>query len=205
MQLHVSESHPFVGVPNAACLFTFDAIQEPLPLSALQGGLPAFAPDPAQASYRYVVFDIWFITVTRRSVALGIKAAALTFTALQVVVLLMSTCKDAHPNKSIAHISQLHNSVALGVKAAALTFTALQVDDLLPCSLHPVELLGHHSLLQFRCRTQVQAESTASSPLWFCPQHLMMLMFFGATQSATLSTLVLTSTPAEGAGGGGTP
>lgn len=49
----------------------------------LQEGLPAFAADPAQARYRYVLFDIWFITVTRRSVALGAKAAALTFTALQ--------------------------------------------------------------------------------------------------------------------------
>lgn len=51
----------------------------------LQEGLPAFAPDPAQARYRYVLFDIWFLTVTRRSVALGAKAAALTFTALQVM------------------------------------------------------------------------------------------------------------------------
>lgn len=52
----------------------------------LQEGLPAFAPDPTQARYRYVLFDIWFLTVTRRSVALGSKAAALTFTALQVDV-----------------------------------------------------------------------------------------------------------------------
>lgn len=46
----------------------------------MQEGLPAFAPADR---YRYVLLDIWFLTVTRRSVALGAKAAALTFTALQ--------------------------------------------------------------------------------------------------------------------------
>ena len=46
----------------------------------MQEGLPAFVP---QDRYRYVLLDIWFLTVTRRSVALGAKAAALTFTALQ--------------------------------------------------------------------------------------------------------------------------
>jgi hypothetical protein len=47
----------------------------------VQEGLPAFTPADR---YRYVLLDIWFLTVTRRSVALGAKAAALTFTALQV-------------------------------------------------------------------------------------------------------------------------
>jgi hypothetical protein len=49
----------------------------------MQEGLPAFTP---QDRYRYVLLDIWFLTVTRRSVALGAKAAALTFTALQVLL-----------------------------------------------------------------------------------------------------------------------
>ena len=49
-----------------------------------QEGLPAFVADPSRGRYRYVLANLWFITVTRRSVALGAKAAALTFTALQV-------------------------------------------------------------------------------------------------------------------------
>lgn len=51
----------------------------------MQEGLPAFAPAD---HYRYVLLDIWFLTVTRRSVALGAKAVALTFTALQARKLL---------------------------------------------------------------------------------------------------------------------
>ena len=50
----------------------------------MQEGLPAFRP---QDCYRYVLLNVWFLTVTRRSVALGAKAAALTFTALQASLL----------------------------------------------------------------------------------------------------------------------
>ncbi len=41
-------------------------------------GVPA-----AAGGYRYVLVHLWVITVTRRSVALAISAASLTFVALQ--------------------------------------------------------------------------------------------------------------------------
>ena len=45
-------------------------------------GLPGVA--PAAGGYRYVILHLWLITVTRRSVALAVSAASLTFVALQV-------------------------------------------------------------------------------------------------------------------------
>ena len=47
-------------------------------LEGLQG-----IPRPSQG-YRYVILHLWFITVTRRSISLGIATASLTFVALQV-------------------------------------------------------------------------------------------------------------------------
>ena len=44
-------------------------------------GLPGVA--PAAGGYRYVILHLWLITITRRSVALAVSAASLTFVALQ--------------------------------------------------------------------------------------------------------------------------
>ena len=43
-------------------------------------GLPPLPP----TGYSYVVFHVWFITITQRSVNLALTAGALTFCALQV-------------------------------------------------------------------------------------------------------------------------
>ena len=50
----------------------------PPDLEGLQG-----IPSPSQG-YRYVILSLWFITITRRSIGLGIATASLTFVALQV-------------------------------------------------------------------------------------------------------------------------
>ena len=55
-------------------------LQARTPAAAVQG-LPALHP---AVPYRYVLFRLWFITVTRRSVSLAVASASLTFTALQV-------------------------------------------------------------------------------------------------------------------------
>lgn len=49
--------------------------------------MPAFK---VEGGYRYVIFDIFFFTVTRRSVKLAAQTASLTFTALQVGALSLS-------------------------------------------------------------------------------------------------------------------
>lgn len=55
-------------------------MQQRHPPTALEG-LPGI-PRPAQ-SYRYVILDLWLITITRRSISLGIATASLTFVAFQ--------------------------------------------------------------------------------------------------------------------------
>ncbi len=55
-------------------------LQQRHPPTALEG-LPGM-PRPAQ-SYRYVILHLWIITITRRSISLGIAAASLTFVAFQ--------------------------------------------------------------------------------------------------------------------------
>jgi len=55
-------------------------MQQRHPPIALEG-LPGM-PRPAQ-SYRYVILHLWIITITRRSISLGIAAASLTFVAFQ--------------------------------------------------------------------------------------------------------------------------
>ncbi len=52
----------------------------PLCQAAAQDGLPAWK---AEGGYRYVIADVWFLTVTRRSLRLAAQTASLTFTALQ--------------------------------------------------------------------------------------------------------------------------
>lgn len=51
------------------------------PSPALEGlrGIPS-----PSGGYKYVIFHLWFITVTRRSISLGIASASLSFVALQV-------------------------------------------------------------------------------------------------------------------------
>ena len=39
---------------------------------------------PCNGGYRYVLFHLWFITITRKSVSVAIAASCLTFVALQV-------------------------------------------------------------------------------------------------------------------------
>ncbi|DBA85437.1 TPA: hypothetical protein ACH3X2_006113 [Trebouxia sp. C0005] len=81
-------------------LFVFTAIgsdgvppmlQQRHPPTALEG-LPGM-PRPAQ-SYRYVILHLWIITITRRSISLGIAAASLTFVAFQSASLCL-TCTPA--------------------------------------------------------------------------------------------------------------
>lgn len=55
-------------------------MQQRHPPAALQGLLGAPAP---VRGYRYVVLNLWFITITRRSISLGIATASLSFVALQ--------------------------------------------------------------------------------------------------------------------------
>ncbi|KAL0050131.1 hypothetical protein WJX82_004900 [Trebouxia sp. C0006] len=84
----------------ALLLFVFTAIgsdgvppmlQQRHPPTALEG-LPGM-PRPAQ-SYRYVILHLWIITITRRSISLGIAAASLTFVAFQSASLCL-TCTPA--------------------------------------------------------------------------------------------------------------
>ena len=42
-------------------------------------------PGAPHSGYRYVLFHLWFITVTRRSLSLAVAASCLTFIALQVL------------------------------------------------------------------------------------------------------------------------
>lgn len=55
-------------------------MQQRHPPAALQGLLGAPAP---VRGYRYVILNLWFITITRRSISLGIATASLSFVALQ--------------------------------------------------------------------------------------------------------------------------
>lgn len=66
-------------------------MQQRHPPTALEG-LPGI-PRPAQ-SYRYVILDLWLITITRRSISLGIATASLTFVAFQSASLCL-TCTPA--------------------------------------------------------------------------------------------------------------
>ena len=54
------------------------------PPSELQG-LAGTALAPS-SPYRYVLLDIWIITITRRSIALAVAASTLSFTTFQVSV-----------------------------------------------------------------------------------------------------------------------
>ncbi|KAK9834986.1 hypothetical protein WJX81_002240 [Elliptochloris bilobata] len=81
----------------AALLFVFTAIGAdgvpPVlqPRSVPPGieGLPGVS--PAAGGYRYVILHLWLITVTRRSIALAVSAASLTFVALQSASLCLTT------------------------------------------------------------------------------------------------------------------
>lgn len=55
-------------------------MQQRHPPAALQGLLATPAP---VGSYKYVLLNLWFITITRRSISLGIATASLSFVALQ--------------------------------------------------------------------------------------------------------------------------
>ena len=55
-------------------------MQQRHPPAGLQGLLGT--PAPARG-YRYVILNLWFITITRRSISLGIATASLSFVALQ--------------------------------------------------------------------------------------------------------------------------
>lgn len=55
-------------------------MQQRQPPAGLQGLLGT--PAPSQG-YRYVILNLWFITITRRSISLGIATASLSFVALQ--------------------------------------------------------------------------------------------------------------------------
>lgn len=55
-------------------------MQQRHPPAALQGLLGTPAP---VRSYKYVLLNLWFITITRRSISLGIATASLSFVALQ--------------------------------------------------------------------------------------------------------------------------
>ena len=55
-------------------------MQQRHPPAGLQGLLGN--PAPARG-YRYVILNLWFITITRRSISLGIATASLSFVALQ--------------------------------------------------------------------------------------------------------------------------
>ena len=70
-------------------------VQQRQPPAALQG----FSVTPAPVrSYRYVILNLWFITITRRSISLGIAAASLTFVALQVRRGLCSVSGTSEPS-----------------------------------------------------------------------------------------------------------
>lgn len=51
-------------------------------------GLPSFT---AEGGYRYVIFDVFFFTVTRRSVKLAAQTSSLTFAALQSAALMLTS------------------------------------------------------------------------------------------------------------------
>ena len=55
-------------------------MQQRHPPAALQGLLRIPAP---VHNYTYVILNLWFITITRRSISLGIATASLSFVALQ--------------------------------------------------------------------------------------------------------------------------
>lgn len=55
-------------------------MQQRHPPAGLHGLLGT--PAPARG-YRYVILNLWFITITRRSISLGIATASLSFVALQ--------------------------------------------------------------------------------------------------------------------------
>ena len=61
-----------------------------LPGAALGADVPAPA---APGSYRYVLFNFWFLRVTRKSLGLALRAGAFQFTVLQCVSLTLSTTK----------------------------------------------------------------------------------------------------------------
>ena len=77
------------NIPDAAMLLQTciadgvpPMMQQRHPPAALQG--LAGTPAPVH-SYRYVILNLWIITITRRSISLGIATASLTFVALQVM------------------------------------------------------------------------------------------------------------------------
>ena len=55
-------------------------MQQRHPPAGLQGLLGSPAP---VRGYKYVILNLWFITITRRSISLGIATASLSFVALQ--------------------------------------------------------------------------------------------------------------------------
>ena len=71
-------------------------MQQRHPPAALQGLLGAPAP---VRGYRYVILNLWFVTITRRSISLGIATASLSFVALQARVLPVAG------HMAVAHIS----------------------------------------------------------------------------------------------------
>ena len=57
-------------------------------------------PKPAQG-YRYVILHLWFFTITRRSISLGLASASLTFIALQVTPHVLSHCCDGKHHQQL--------------------------------------------------------------------------------------------------------
>jgi hypothetical protein len=87
-------------------------LQQRHPPTALEG-LPGM-PRPAQ-SYRYVILHLWIITITRRSISLGIAAASLTFVAFQ-----------ASASDLLASLQQVtHHYWTKDVKCFSLSFSLL--------------------------------------------------------------------------------
>ena len=71
-----------VRARSHSCADGVPPVQQERGLPPALEGLPDKV--PCNGSYRYVLFHLWFITITRKSVSVAIAASCLTFVALQV-------------------------------------------------------------------------------------------------------------------------
>lgn len=95
-------------------------VTTPRTTAVAMDGLPAFT---AGKGYRYVIFDVFFFTVTRRSIKLAAQTSSLTFTALQSAALVLtSTPAEA---VAVAMRGLLTPLRLLGVNTAEIGLTLL--------------------------------------------------------------------------------